>query len=309
MVAVSHNKSLTQADFTGTITAFDSNASTLTIAATNIVRPSDWNSQHNFFLSLSGNTAGSSSAQGTNLVFAGGPFMTLSMVTAAGAATLSFSGLPDTPYVSRYTEFGFDGNTTTIGLTAITNALFRVFAVLEPVSFTRIDIPIFANPSSSAATNTAGAQISSYLVLYTNNASTLSPIVGTTGQTTFTWASNSANWSSLTGGKYLSFPIASSLVPGEYFFGWQVSTSTFSSGANTTSLNFNMSVSAQVAGLSASGIFTDFGATASISTNSFFAGMFSNSFSATNQTIAMSNISVSGTSQAAANVPIILRNV
>lgn len=307
MSAISHQKSLTMADFTGTVTVFNSQASTVTIAATDLVRPSDFNSVHNFFITISGNTAGSSTASGTNLVLAGGSFITLSMNTAAGAATISVSALPDAGYMSRYTDFGFDGNTTTIG--TVTKALFRAFALLEPVSFTRVDIPVFASPANSAASNTAGAQISSALVLYTRNASTLSPIVGITSQTTHTWASNSANWSSLTGGKYLSFNVATALVPGEYFVGWQISTSTFSSGANTTSLAFNMSVSAQVAGLSQSGLFTDFGVTASISTNSYFAGMYTNSITATNQTVAMSDISVTGTSQAIANVPIIFRNI
>lgn len=308
MVALSHVKSLTQADFTGTITAFDSNANTITLAATNIIRPSDWNSGHNFFVTISGNTAGQSTASGTNLVYAGGPFVTLSMNTAAGAATVSFSCLPDGGYLSRYTDFGFEGQSATVnGSNIDNNAAFRVFNLLQPISFTRIDVPVFATIVSAATAATAGAQISSYLVLYTNNASTLSPVIGATGQTTHTWASNSANWSSLTGGKYFSFPIATSLLPGEYFFGWQFSTNTFSSGTASTSLAFSVLLSCQSAANTGSS-FTDFGTTASASTNSYFAGLFTNSFTATNQTIALSNISVTGTAQYVANQPIIFRN-
>lgn len=59
--------------------------------ATSVVRPSDWNSAHNQFLTLSGNTAGQSTVSGTNVVFQGGNNITLSASTAAGAATVVVS--------------------------------------------------------------------------------------------------------------------------------------------------------------------------------------------------------------------------
>ena len=93
-MAVSHVKSDTIADFAATITGFNSQGSTTTIAATDLVRPSDWNSAHNQFLTLSGNTANSSNLSGTNIVFQGGNNVTLSGVTAAGAATVVISGPP-----------------------------------------------------------------------------------------------------------------------------------------------------------------------------------------------------------------------
>ena len=70
-MAVSHVKSDTIGDFTGTITGFNSQGSTTTIAATDLVRPVDWNSAHNQFYSLTGNTTGNSTASGTNVLFAG----------------------------------------------------------------------------------------------------------------------------------------------------------------------------------------------------------------------------------------------
>jgi filamentous hemagglutinin len=90
-MAVSHIKNVTIGDFTGTVTVLNSQAITVTANATDIVRPSDWNSQHNQFLTLSGNTAGSSTVSGTNIVFQGGNNLTLSAATAAGAATIVFS--------------------------------------------------------------------------------------------------------------------------------------------------------------------------------------------------------------------------
>lgn len=49
---------------------------------TSIVRPSDWNSAHNQFLTIAGNTAGQSTFSGTNIVIGGGPNVTLSGVNA-----------------------------------------------------------------------------------------------------------------------------------------------------------------------------------------------------------------------------------
>lgn len=46
-MSVVHAKSVTVADFTGTVTAFNSQGSTTTVAASDLARPSDWNSGHN----------------------------------------------------------------------------------------------------------------------------------------------------------------------------------------------------------------------------------------------------------------------
>ena len=100
---------------------------------TNIVRPSDWNSHHNNNVTLSGNTLGVATVSGTNIVFAGGPNVTLSAAQGANAATISFSGgagaAGNTGYLSAGTtnasmgtisfansngvSFGIDGQTIT----------------------------------------------------------------------------------------------------------------------------------------------------------------------------------------------------
>lgn len=81
-MAVSHIKSNPIADMTGTVTVFGSNGSTQTVAATDLVRPSDWNSVHNQYITIAGNTAGQSTFSGSNIVFGGGPNITLSGVNA-----------------------------------------------------------------------------------------------------------------------------------------------------------------------------------------------------------------------------------
>lgn len=80
-MAVSHVKSNPVANMTGTVTVFNSAGVTTTVAATDLVRPTDWNSAHNQFMTIGGNTAGVSTLSGTNIEF-----------HASGAATLSGNG-------------------------------------------------------------------------------------------------------------------------------------------------------------------------------------------------------------------------
>jgi hypothetical protein len=84
-VAVSHAKSNTNSDWTGTVTVGNSTGGTATIAATDLVRPADWNSAHNQLVTISGAaTAGTSAGSGTNLVYGGSNSVTLNLSTAAG---------------------------------------------------------------------------------------------------------------------------------------------------------------------------------------------------------------------------------
>ena len=82
--------------------------------ATSVVRPSDWNSAHNQFLTVSGNTAGSSTMSGTNIVWQGGNNVTLSVSTAAGAATVVVSGANT---VAQTVQTQASGNIPRSGLT------------------------------------------------------------------------------------------------------------------------------------------------------------------------------------------------
>lgn len=76
-MSISHVKSNTIADFTGTVTVFNSVGGTATRNATDLVRPSDWNSVHNQFYTITGNTNNASTASGTNVVLSGGNGVTL----------------------------------------------------------------------------------------------------------------------------------------------------------------------------------------------------------------------------------------
>lgn len=86
-MAVSHVFSNAVADAAGTLTIWFG-ATTATVAASDIVKPSDWNSAHNQLSTISGNTAGQSTVSGTNIVLAGGNNITLS----ANGQTISVHG-------------------------------------------------------------------------------------------------------------------------------------------------------------------------------------------------------------------------
>ena len=99
-MAISHLKSQTGADFTGTVTVFNSAGATTTAAATDLIRPSDWNSAHNQLLTIVGNTAGQSTASGTNIVFSGGNNVTLSINQGANVATVLLSAPNTTQFLT-----------------------------------------------------------------------------------------------------------------------------------------------------------------------------------------------------------------
>lgn len=64
---IQHAKSLTQADFTGTVTVGNSSGGTATALATDLVRPVNWNSAHNMTFSLSASDVASFFTVGNGL--------------------------------------------------------------------------------------------------------------------------------------------------------------------------------------------------------------------------------------------------
>jgi len=121
-VSIQHVKSQTIADFTGTVTAFRSDGSTATVAASALVLPSDWNSGHYEYLSLSGNTSGQSSMSGTNIVLQGGTNITLEGSTAAGAGTVIVKGPDLTPYLTTAAPSNHSHGNPTLNLTNLSGS-------------------------------------------------------------------------------------------------------------------------------------------------------------------------------------------
>jgi len=171
-MAVSHIFSSPVADFTGTVTVFNSAGLTETRNATEIVRPSNWNSVHNQFMTLGGNTAGASTLSGTNIPLHGGNNITLS---ADGASLIfhaqsqsvqtqnlvSVQGSTGAIVFSNSNGISFGGNASTItashnGLTSQSNQAFSaeggssVFQTL-----------VFANSQGVSFSNSNGSVVGS----------------------------------------------------------------------------------------------------------------------------------------------------
>jgi hypothetical protein len=172
MGALIHVKSNTIGDFTGTVTVPSSAGGTETKAATDLVRPSDWNSAHQFNQTVVGNTAGQSTVSGTNLVFGGSNGITLSQSTAAGVATIWAQG--DRAVQTLYPYPPMSTVSQTLGAIGVSTASIWVFPyqVQEAVQYNAMRV----HWSASLATTTVAA--SQTLVhqygLYTQNGTNLS---------------------------------------------------------------------------------------------------------------------------------------
>lgn len=81
-VTVTHAKSNVIADWTGTVTVGNSSGGTVTMEATNLVRPQDWNSAHQITFSLTASEAASVFNFGTGLT----------STTAAGGISVGMGG-------------------------------------------------------------------------------------------------------------------------------------------------------------------------------------------------------------------------
>lgn len=299
MSAFSHVKSDTIADFTGTITGFNSQGSTTTIAATNLVRPSDWNSAHNFFQTISGNTSGTSTASGTNLVIGGTGALTVSHSTAAGAATLWISA-PTEAVISTWMRPG-DGAATTMGAPINNSASFIFARMDERVTATRLDLMASVNVGTAANASTAGINYSLTGIIYTRNGDTLNTVSSSSRTAGMTWSSN--NTSNVTGGLFLSMPLNVNATPGNYFFGLQLSTAATGgtlTGAATTSLGNTFSMFG--VGTGGHGLFSarDINAGSANSAGPVVIGM--NSSTGGLSTVSLSNVSIAGSKAQRANL-------
>ena len=126
-MSIIHIKSNTIPDFTGTVTVFNSLGNTVTANATDLVRPSDWNSNHNIVFNVSGNTAGSSQVSGQDVILVGGNNITLSVDTLNSKLAVSGANIPaQTAYVfsnSNGITFGTNVSTVTASYTVPTQSV------------------------------------------------------------------------------------------------------------------------------------------------------------------------------------------
>jgi len=149
-MAVSHVKSNTVANWTGTVTVGNSTGGTQTINATDLVRPADWNSVHNQFYTLSGNTTNASTASGTNVVFAASGNVTLS----GAGDTIVISG-PANNYVSFFQNVPYFQGTGTMTVGGASANMVFPFFLPEDGSFSYLRLPV--SMSLATTTFTTGA--------------------------------------------------------------------------------------------------------------------------------------------------------
>ena len=223
-MTIVHAKSVTVADFTGTVTAFNSQGSTTTVAASDLARPSDWNSGHNQLYTLSGNTAGNSTVSGTNVIWQGGDGVTLSgtgstIVVQAGGGEVQNYFNPQDGYMQVAGQQG--------------NASLHMQPMKAPdVTFDRIVFPM----QLTNATNTTGSMtVSMAIGFYTRNDSTFSLYHSASGSVAITY-SGTVNNSTYSGLRNFTIGNSSSLPAGQYYVGiWSRSTT---GGANGTANQF-----------------------------------------------------------------------
>lgn len=208
-MTILHAKTVTIGDMTGTVTVFGSTGGTETVAATDLVRPSDFNSAHVQEFTLSGNTAGNSTVSGTNVIWQGGNNVTLSgtgstivVQAGGGAGEVQNYFNPQDGYVQVAGQQG--------------NASLHMQPMKAPdVTFDRIVFPM----QLTNATNTTGSMtVSMAIGFYTRNDSTFSMYHSASGSVAITY-SGTVNNSTYSGLRNFTIGNSSSLPAGQYYVG------------------------------------------------------------------------------------------
>lgn len=184
-----------------------------------------------------GATAGTTGTVANNIVFVGTGQYSMSQSTNSTGATLTIG---NDGYMQRYNPMSaylyssIANNPATNGMLAV-----QLMNLPSQVSFTEVDLCMSISISSTADAATAAIAASYTAGFYSQNNSILYPLVAMTSQTTYSWASNTSFFGSLSGPRMLSFPLATKFSAGQYYFAWGVSTATSSVGTSTTSLGLS----------------------------------------------------------------------
>lgn len=209
-MSVAHVFSNVTPDYTGTVTQYDSRGSTITVAATDLVRPSDWNSTHNQYFTLSGNTNNASTASGTNVVLSGSGGMTLAGSTQTIVLSISTS---DPAYTYQYFN-PQDAYVQAVGQQG-QSTLHIQPAKIPNLTHDRIVLPVFfSNSSNSTGTLT----LSMWIGFYTRTGSTLSLFTSYSSSNALSY-NGSVNSASNNGIKLLTIGASNSLAENQYHVG------------------------------------------------------------------------------------------
>jgi hypothetical protein len=259
-------------------------------------------------VSLSGNNTTGTEAlisSGTMLL-AGSGAITISQNNQSltindNAVTLSKYYWPPIQAISNLNSAVSLGNTS--------SASVQYVPLPNYLAFSRVDVPLNVSVATAGNASTAWMLLSNMMVIYSLNGTSFSPIVGTSQIQSWSWSSNAT--ASVTGFRNFSFPLQTTLSPGEYYAGFYITTSSgyTSGGGNTTALNASFTLIYNSAQVYASGTpFADFGAGTASSSNIQLRGIYTTQMSATNQTLSLGALSVTGSASLNANVPLVFRN-
>jgi hypothetical protein len=214
-----HVKSNTIGNATGTVSVWNTQGSSTTVAASALVQPQDWNSAHQLTQLFGGNTLGSSSVSGTDLLWAAGNNITLSASQGASIATVTIQGPPN---LSTWMPREPASSTLAVYWGVNTASQSQVFVPFNVPAQLQLDcMRVWVQASFLSTTNAYSQSISHQFGLYSNNAGTLSQI--STGSYSIGHSGSSVSGT-------LSYPASSNSA------GYTYSTTTYTGTALANSL-------------------------------------------------------------------------
>lgn len=225
---------------------------------------------------------------------------------SVNGSTISISAV--NPYVSR---FIYPEANLMTALSAFGNGSMSIQYIPFDgyVTATRLDALVSWSAGTSGAANTAAIAMTMFAGIYTRNGATLSSVSSATTQATYTYASNSSNYTGINSAiRAISVPMNINMSPGEYYVGFGFSTAASSVGTATTNLAQTVSMYG-FGGLQSALNYAEFNA-ATATSNNIYSGMgiYSAALSTVPPTISLSAINQTGANISRANINLVFRN-
>ncbi len=242
---VQHVFSNTVSNATGTITIWNVSGVQQTIAATNVVRPQDWNSTHNMSVTLTGNTAfgNTSVVGGTNIIFRASGGLMFSGNSAGSSIGL---GLAQVASGSLFPGGSAQGQGSYQTLSPTTSSLYLYpWYPVPDVTWVSVALPIsLASSQSTGATSNSGGYTITF-GLYSVSSTALSSMTTVTAGIKYSYTSNSITYSVSAGASsFTRTGIANqSLFNGA--ISWYIPMSTSVSGGGSYFIGYVMSAQGQ----------------------------------------------------------------
>lgn len=178
------------------------------------------------------------------------------------------------------------------------------------ITATRLEMPMLWQNATTGVANTVAIAMSMYAAIYTLNGSTLSSVSSGSTQTTYSYASNSAGATQITGSavRPMSVPMNINMAPSSYIIGFGVSTTFSSIGTATTTVGQTISAMGLPAYSSAVGWVGDFTQATATSIGMLTGhGVYSAAVNSAVPAISLSAINYSGSYFHRANIALLFR--